>query len=62
MTGMMTTGQIRPDKTSVQSYLLRDEIHDEGLNLEAIQAGGNHDPNGRDRGPLLLKTTRQLPT
>ena len=35
-TGMMTTGQIWPDETKVRSYPLRDVIHDEGLDLEAI--------------------------
>ena len=58
----MPTGQIRPDKTHVRFYPLRDGIHDEGLNLEAIQASGNHDPNDRDRGPPHLKTTRRSTT
>ena len=51
MTGMMTTSQILPDETRVRSYPLRDGIHDEGLDLEAMQASGNHDPNDRDRAP-----------
>jgi hypothetical protein len=51
MTSTITTGQIRPDKTHVWSYPLWDGIHDEGLDLEAIQPGRSHDPNDRDRGP-----------
>jgi hypothetical protein len=39
-----------------------DGIHDEGLDLEASQAGGNHDPNDIDYGPPLLKTTRKSMT
>jgi hypothetical protein len=44
----MTISQIGPDETSVQSYPLWDGIHDKGLDLEAIQAGENHNPNDRD--------------
>jgi hypothetical protein len=51
MTGTMTTSQVWPDETRVLSCPLRDEIHDEGLDLEAAQAVGNHNPNDRDRGP-----------
>jgi hypothetical protein len=40
----MTIGQIRPEKTRVRSYPLWDEIHDKGLDLEAIQTDENHDP------------------
>jgi hypothetical protein len=36
-----------------------DGIHNEGLDLEAIQASRNHDPNDRDHAPPLLKTMRQ---
>jgi hypothetical protein len=57
-TSTMTTGQIRPEKMRVRSYPLRDEIHDKGLDPEAIQTDENHDSNDRDRGPPLLKTTR----
>jgi hypothetical protein len=62
MIGTMTTGQIWPDETSVLFYPLWDRIHDEGLDLEAIQIYGSHDPNGLDRGPTLLKTTRRSTT
>jgi hypothetical protein len=58
----MMIGRIRPDEMGVRSYPLQDGIHDEGPDLEAIQASGNHDPNGRNRGLLLLKTTRRLMT
>jgi hypothetical protein len=58
----MTTGQIRPDKMHVRSYPLQDGIHDTGLDLEAIQLGGSHDPNDRDHGPQLLKPTRRAMT
>jgi hypothetical protein len=51
MTGTMTTSQVRPNETRVLSCPLRDGIHDEGLDLEATQAGGNHNPNDRDRAP-----------
>jgi hypothetical protein len=51
MTGTITTGQIRPNKTHVQLHPLRNRIHDEGLDLEAIQTGESHDPNDQDRGP-----------
>jgi hypothetical protein len=51
MAGTVPSIQIRPNKTHVRSYLLRDEIHDEGLGLEANQANGSHDPNDRGRGP-----------
>ena len=40
----MTTGQIWSDETRVQSYPPQDGIHDEGLDLEVVQARGNHDP------------------
>jgi hypothetical protein len=36
MTDMLTTGQIRSDKMHVKLHPLRDRIHDEGLDLEAI--------------------------
>ena len=55
---MITTGQIRPDMTHVRFYSLRDGIHDEGLDLEAIRTGGGHDPNDRGRGPQLLRPRR----
>jgi hypothetical protein len=42
--GTMTTGQIKSDKMKVRSHPLQDGIHDEGLNLEAIQTDGSHDP------------------
>ena len=57
MTGMITTGQIRLDKMHVRSHPLWDGIHDGGLDLEATQANESRDPNDRDRGLRLLKTT-----
>jgi hypothetical protein len=59
---MVPTIQIRPDKMHVRSYLSRDGIHDEGLNLEAIQTGESLNPNDQDRGPQPLKPTKQLVT
>jgi hypothetical protein len=55
-TGTMITGQIRPDETSVQSYPLRDGIHDGDLDLEAIQVGRNHDPTV---GIMAPRSSRQ---
>ena len=57
-TGTITTSQIRPDKTHVQSYPLRDGIYDEGFDFEADQTGRSHDPNDRDHGPLLHMLAR----
>ena len=57
-TGTMTTGKIRPDKMHVRPHPLWDGIHDEGIDLKAIQTSGNHDPNDRDRGPQLLQPTK----
>ena len=62
MTGTMTTSQIWPEEMRVRSYPLWDGIHDEGLDLEAIQTGGIHDPNDWDHGPQLLKPTRRSMT
>jgi hypothetical protein len=59
MAGTVPTSQIRPDKMHVRFNPLQDGIHDKGLDLEAIQPGGSHDPNDRDRGPQLLKLTRR---
>ena len=56
-TGTVPTGQIRFNKMHVQHYLLRNGIHDKGLDLEATKTGRSHDPNDRDRGPQLLKAT-----
>jgi hypothetical protein len=39
----------RQDESTILPAM--DGIHNEGLDLEAIQAGRNHDPNDRDRGP-----------
>lgn len=50
------------DKTHVSSYLLRDGIHDRGLDLEASQTDESHDPNDRDRGPQLHKLARRSTT
>ena len=58
----MTIGQISPDKTYVRSYPLRDGIHDEGLDLEANQTGGSHDPNSPiQQGDHRPKGGYQLP-
>jgi hypothetical protein len=62
MPDMVPTIQIRPDKTHVRSYLSWDGIHNEGLNLEAIQTGESLNPNDRDRGPQPLKPTKQSVT
>jgi hypothetical protein len=35
----------------VQLHPLWDRIHNEGLDLEAIQTDEGHDPNDQDRGP-----------
>ena len=58
MTGKEPIIQIRSDKTKVRLHPLWDGIHDESLDLEAIQIDGSHDPNDWDRGPQLLKPTR----
>jgi hypothetical protein len=58
MTGTITTDQIRPDKMHVRLHPLWDGIHDEGLDLEAIQIGESHDPNDRGHGLQLLQPTR----
>jgi hypothetical protein len=49
-TSMMTTGQIRPDKTRVRSHPLWDVIHDGDLDLKATQTNESHSPNDQDRG------------
>jgi hypothetical protein len=38
--GTKPTIQIRTDRTRVRPYLLRDRIHDKGLDLETFLAGG----------------------
>jgi type II restriction/modification system DNA methylase subunit YeeA len=58
MTSTEPTVQIRSDNRKVRSHPLRDGIHDEGLDLEAIQTNESHNPNDRDHGPQLLKPTR----
>jgi hypothetical protein len=50
--------RIQTDKTHVRSHPLRDEIHDEGLNLEAFLADGAPRPDDRGRGPQPHKVTR----
>jgi hypothetical protein len=62
MASTMPTVQTWPDKTHVPSYPPRDGIHEEGLDLEANQIDGSHDPNDQDRGPQLLMPTRQSTT
>jgi hypothetical protein len=62
MAGTVPTDQIWPDKTHVRFYPLRDGIHDEGLDLEAIQTGESHNLDARDRGHKLHKPTRRSTT
>jgi hypothetical protein len=62
VTGMMITGRIWPDETGVRSYLLRDGIHNEGPDLEAIQASENHEPNGRDCDPPAPQDNKAIVT
>ena len=56
------TIQIRSDKTWVRSHPLRDGIHDESLDLEAIQTDGNHDLSDWGHGPQLLQSIRRSTT
>jgi hypothetical protein len=54
--GTMTTVQVRPDKMHVRPHPLWDGIRDKAFDLKAIQAGGYHDPKGRD---CALGSSRQ---
>ena len=57
MAGTVPTGQIQPDKTHVRFYPLQEGIHDEDLDQEAIWTDMSHDPNARDCGHQLHKST-----
>jgi hypothetical protein len=57
MADTVPTIQMWPNKTHVRSYPPWDGIHDEGLELEAIQTGESHDPN--DRGAALSPLSQQ---
>jgi hypothetical protein len=56
----MTAGQIRPDKIDVRSYPPRNEIHDEGLDLEADQTYKSHEPQRSGSWPLAPQANEAI--